>query len=71
MQIEHVGREAARRERGGPVRHVLDDAARGHVVIAEPSHDLGIGFDGDAFGHEILADHVRERVAFDVLRVAA
>src|SRR5690349_2735230 len=36
---------------------VLHETARGHVVVAKPSYDLGIRFDRDAFGDQVLLDH--------------
>ena len=43
--------------------------ARGRVLLSDVLRDLAIALDRDALGDEILADHVLEAAAFDVLRV--
>src|SRR5471030_110998 len=53
------------------LQDVLEHAPRGGVVIAEPADHLQVRLDGDALGDEVLLDHVDQRVALHVLRVAA
>src|SRR5581483_2691174 len=48
-----------------------EQAPGGRIVLAEVIDHLAVAVDGDAFGDQVFLDHVRERVAFDVLRVAA
>ena len=38
---------------------------------SQPLHDLAVAVDRDALGDQVLADHVAQRLAFDVLGVAA
>ena len=49
----------------------LHQPAGGRILVAEPADDLAVGLDGDPLGDEVLPDHVAERVALDVLGVAA
>src|SRR5207244_4769788 len=75
------GPALARRERGEEraqvvgvlllhLQDVLDQHARGGIVVPEPASDLGIGLDRDALGDQVLADHVEGRRLLVVLRVA-
>src|SRR5229473_850742 len=50
---------------------VLHEAARSHVVVAEPSYDLGIRFDRYAFCDQVLLDHRNQVAMTAVLRMAA
>jgi hypothetical protein len=34
---------------------LFDEVARRRIVIAKPTDDLRIGFNGDSFGNQILA----------------
>src|SRR6185503_16896225 len=45
--------------------------ARDRVVLSQVGDDLAVAVDGDALGDQILADHVLEVLALDVLGVAA
>src|SRR6266851_3907088 len=50
---------------------LLHHAPRGGIVVAEEADDFQIRLDGDALGDEVFLDHVDERYALGVLRVAA
>src|SRR6266542_1807524 len=49
----------------------LDHAARGRVLLTEVLDDAAVTVDGDSFRHQVFRDHACERIALDILRVAA
>src|SRR5581483_8896937 len=50
---------------------LLHEPPRRRVLAAEVVHHLLVAVDGDALGDQVLRDHVGQRVALDVLGVAA
>ena len=49
----------------------LHQAPRRDVLVAQPAGDLGVGLDRDAFGDQVLLDHVDQVGAGHVLGMAA
>src|SRR6185436_11414430 len=49
----------------------LQHAPRGGIIVTDEVNHLGIGLDRDAFGHQVLADHVGHVGALGVFGVAA
>src|SRR6185312_2592226 len=48
------------------LQDIFHQLSRRRVVIAEPADDLRVGFDCDALGDEVLADHRHQIAAFDI-----
>lgn len=44
-------------------------AARGGIAVTEELDDLAIAVDRNALGNQLFADHVGQRLAFDILGV--
>ena len=42
---------------------VFQKSSSRHVLVAEPTDDVAVGSDSDAFGDEIVLDHLDEVVA--------
>lgn len=51
-------------------KNVFDEPSGCHILVTEPTDDLGVGVDCDALRNEILLDHVHEIVARDVFGMA-
>src|SRR5437762_3271044 len=73
-----LGRVEGREELGHVVGVLLLDGQDrlhhppgGDVVVAQVAHDLRVRLDGDPLRHQVLHDHVHQRVALAVLGVAA
>ena len=45
--------------------------ARGGIVIAKVAEDFVVGLDGDPPSHQVFPNHLEQRCAFDILRMAA
>jgi hypothetical protein len=50
---------------------LLHHATRGRVLISEVLDEVAVAVDGDSFRHEIFLDHAHQRIALDILGVAA
>lgn len=44
--------------------------ARGGIVVAKIADYFVVGLDRDPFSHQIFPNHLQQRCAFDVLRMA-
>src|ERR1700694_1973037 len=49
----------------------LHHPARGRVLLTEVPDDVAVTVDGDSFGHQVFLDHAHQRIALDILCVAA
>lgn len=50
-------------------QNLFHEAAAGGVLIAEVADDFRVRLNGNAFGYQVLLDHVDEGLPFDVLGV--
>src|SRR5471032_1089944 len=51
--------------------NLLEHVLRGGIVVADVERYLAIAVDRDALGHQVLADHLLDRLAETIFRVAA
>ena len=53
------------------LENIFDQVARDRIIVAQPPDDLRVGFNGDSLRDQIFADHLDERTALNVFRMAA
>src|SRR6476619_467847 len=49
--------------------NLLHHSLRRRILAVQPLDDLAVALDRDPLGDEVLAQHIDERIALDVLRV--